>query len=122
MYSRLDYFKEHEFKCKCGICDLDVVMNRQLLVALDSMRKRFGKPIIVNSGIRCPDHNEREGGVPSSSHLKGKAADVKVDNDRDRFQLIKFALEYGVPRIGVGYGYLHLDVDREKNYPRIWLE
>lgn len=122
MYSRLDYFGEHEFECRCRSCVPAVKMDYELLKALDYMRKRFGKPIIVNSGIRCPDHNEREGGVPSSSHLKGKAADVRVDNDRDRFQMIKFALEYGVPRIGVGYGYLHLDVDREKNYPRIWLE
>lgn len=122
MYSRLDYFKEHEFKCKCGVCDLDVVMNRQLLVALDRMRRRFGKPIIVNSGIRCPDHNRGEGGVKNSSHLSGKAADIRVETDRDRFKLIGLAIEMGVPRIGIGLGYLHLDVDKGKNYPRIWLE
>lgn len=122
MYSRLDYFKEHEFKCKCGICDLDVVMNRQLLVALDRMRRRFGKPIIVNSGIRCPDHNRSEGGVKNSSHLSGKAADIRVETDRDRFKLIGLAIEMGVPRIGIGIGYLHLDVDKGKNYPRVWLE
>lgn len=122
MYSRLDYFKEHEFKCKCGICDLDVVMNRQLLVALDRMRRRFGKPIVVNSGIRCPDHNREEGGVKNSSHLSGKAADIRVETDRDRFKLIGLAIEMGVPRIGIGIGYLHLDVDKGKNYPRIWIE
>lgn len=122
MYSRLDYFKEHEFKCKCGICDLDVVMDRRLLVALDRMRKRFGKPIIVNSGIRCPDHNRSEGGVKNSSHLSGKAADIRVKTDRDRFKLIGLAIEYGIPRIGIGLGYLHLDVDTSKNYPRVWIE
>lgn len=122
MYSKLDYFKEHEFKCKCGVCDLDVVMDKRLLIALDRMRRRFGKPIVVNSGIRCPDHNMDEGGVKNSSHLTGKASDIKVETDRDRFKLIGLAIEMGIPRIGIGIGYLHLDVDTSKNYPRVWLE
>lgn len=122
MYSKLDYFKEHEFKCKCGVCDLDVVMDKGLLVALDRMRRRFGKPIIINSGIRCPDHNQDEGGVKNSSHLTGKASDIRVETDRDRFKLIGLAIEMGIPRIGIGLGYLHLDVDTSKNYPRVWLE
>lgn len=122
MYSRLDYFKEHEFRCKCGVCYSSVVMDKKLLIALDRMRKRFGKPIVVNSGIRCPDHNREEGGVKNSSHLSGKAADIRVETDRDRFKLIGLAIEMGVPRIGIGLGYLHLDIDNSKNYPRIWLE
>lgn len=122
MYSKLDYFKKHEFECKCRFCDLDVVMDKRLLVALDRMRRRFGKPIVINSGIRCPDHNADEGGVKNSSHLTGKASDIKVESDRDRFKLIGLAIEMGIPRIGIGIGYLHLDVDTSKNYPRIWLE
>lgn len=122
MYSRLDYFEEHEFQCKCGVCYSSVVMDKKLLIALDRMRRRFGKPIIVNSGIRCPDHNREEGGVKNSSHLSGKAADIRVETDRDRFKLIGLAIEMGVPRIGIGIGYLHLDVDTSKNYPRIWIE
>lgn len=122
MYSKLDFFREHEFKCKCGFCDLDVVMDKRLLVALDRMRRRFGKPIIVNSGIRCAVHNASEGGVGNSSHLTGTASDIQVESDRDRFVLLGLAIEVGIPRIGIGLGYLHLDVDREKNYPRIWLE
>lgn len=122
MYSRLDYFKEHEFRCKCGVCYSSVVMDKRLLVALDRMRSRFGKPIVINSGIRCPEHNREEGGIKNSSHLSGKAADIRVETDRDRFKLIGLAIEYGIPRIGIGSGYLHLDFDKDKNYPRIWLE
>lgn len=122
MYSKLDYFKEHEFKCKCGVCYSSVLMDKRLLIALDRMRKRFGKPIIINSGVRCSDHNQDEGGVKNSSHLYGMASDIKVETDRDRFVLIGLAIEMGIPRIGIGIGYLHLDVDTSKNYPRIWLE
>lgn len=34
-----------------------------------------GLPILVNSGYRCPEVNERVGGVPDSAHIQGYAAD-----------------------------------------------
>jgi len=52
--------------------------NLQALVeqVLDPVRERFGKPIKVNSGFRCPIHNRTVGGVPGSQHVKGEAADI----------------------------------------------
>lgn len=43
---------------------------------LDPARERLGKPIMVNSGYRCPLKNKAVGGVPNSQHLKGEAADI----------------------------------------------
>ncbi len=37
-----------------------------------------GKPVIVDSGYRCPEHNKAVGGAPSSQHLLGNAADIRV--------------------------------------------
>lgn len=43
---------------------------------LDSIREKLGKPILVNSGYRCPVLNKMVGGVANSQHQKGLAADL----------------------------------------------
>lgn len=43
---------------------------------LDPLREKYGKPIRVNSGYRCPRHNLAVCGATASQHMKGEAADV----------------------------------------------
>ena len=43
---------------------------------LDPLREKYGKPIKVNSGYRCPKHNLAVGGAKQSQHMKGEAADI----------------------------------------------
>lgn len=43
---------------------------------LDGIREKYGKPIFISSGYRCPLLNQAVGGVASSQHLKGLAADL----------------------------------------------
>lgn len=43
---------------------------------LDPLREKSGKPIKVNSGYRCPNHNLAVGGATQSQHMKGEAADI----------------------------------------------
>ena len=43
---------------------------------LDPVRERWGVPIYVNSGYRCPELNKLVGGAPNSYHLRGMAADI----------------------------------------------
>jgi len=43
---------------------------------LDPLREKYGKPIRVNSGYRCPKHNLAVGGASRSQHLLGEAADI----------------------------------------------
>lgn len=45
---------------------------------LQVIRDKVGKPVIINSGYRSPDHNKAIGGKPSSYHLKAMAADIRV--------------------------------------------
>ena len=43
---------------------------------LDPIRRRYGAPIIVTSGFRCPALNTAVGGVTNSHHIVGCAADI----------------------------------------------
>ena len=43
---------------------------------LDPIRRRYGAPIIVTSGYRCPALNTAVGGVVNSHHIVGCAADI----------------------------------------------
>ena len=75
----MKWFKEKELCCKCcGQLPPFARENIEALVenVLDPLRERYGKPIIVNSGYRCPKHNKEVGGVKNSQHLKGEAADI----------------------------------------------
>ena len=74
----IKYFKKAEFACKCGkYCngypaEIDLKMVRYA----DAIRERIGKPISINSGLRCKTHNANVGGVSNSQHLYGAAADL----------------------------------------------
>lgn len=43
---------------------------------LQPLRDAWGKPLAINSGYRCKELNAAVGGVPTSQHTKGEAADV----------------------------------------------
>ena len=59
---------------------------------LDPIRRRYGAPIIVTSGYRCPALNTAVGGVANSHHIVGCAADIttgSIENNTMLFALIK---------------------------------
>lgn len=60
------------------ITDWDVRDNIIALVknVLQPLRDAWGGPLKINSGYRCKALNEAVGGVESSQHRKGQAADV----------------------------------------------
>jgi len=43
---------------------------------LDPLRERYGRPIYVTSGYRCPKLNNAVNGAPNSQHMRGEAADI----------------------------------------------
>lgn len=45
---------------------------------MEAVRKLFGKPIEITSGYRNPEINAAVGGVPTSAHALGHAADFHV--------------------------------------------
>lgn len=88
----MKHFSEKEFWCRCSQCQKGdaemgippggmiggVPENVKALVenVLDPLREKYGKPIRVNSGYRCPKHNLAVGGASRSQHLLGEAADI----------------------------------------------
>ena len=54
---------------------------------LDPLRSRYGHPIIVNSGYRCPRLNKAVGGAETSQHVSGEAADIYVADAKGRAEL-----------------------------------
>ncbi|WP_300829507.1 D-Ala-D-Ala carboxypeptidase family metallohydrolase [uncultured Rikenella sp.] len=60
---------------------------------LDPIRAAWGGPIAVNSGYRCPKLNSAVGGVSTSQHLKGEAADITVGSTADNKRLFDKIVE-----------------------------
>ena len=56
---------------------------------LQPLRDAWGKPMHINSGYRCPELNREVGGVPTSQHVKGEAADVACDKPVELARLAK---------------------------------
>lgn len=114
----MKYFSINEFRCKhCGELPPSG-MNPVLLAKLDQLRELASEPIYVNSGYRCPYHNEEVGGVPNSQHVLGNAADISCDG-LTVDQLADLAVEVGMDGIGRYYdqGFVHCDVRDNGNSP-----
>lgn len=64
---------------------------------LDPLREAWGKPITVTSGYRCPALNKAVGGVPTSVHQIGRAADITTGNSVDNRRLYQLAIDLKLP-------------------------
>ena len=71
-----DHFRVREFACKDG-CKY-VLISRILVQILETLRKRIGEEIYINSGFRTPTHNQKVGGNILSYHQYGMAADIRA--------------------------------------------
>lgn len=94
-------FRLDEFKCKCGKCD-PILLDDALVDWLQKIRDHFGKSVNVNSGYRCKAHNSspKVGGNPGSHHMKGMAADIRVQGVTPE-EVARYAESIGIQRIGL---------------------
>jgi hypothetical protein len=114
-------FKLSDFDCKCKRCS-KVLLDDKLVVILQKIRNHFGKNIKINSGYRCAAHNKEVGGSSSSHHLKGMAADIRVEGVEPR-EVARYAESIGVKRIGLYEGaeegnFVHIGSESTKKF---WL-
>ena len=77
----------------------EIVSNLKQLVdyILDPLRERYGKPIKVNSGYRCPALNKAVNGSKSSQHMKGLAADITAGSLKENKILFELVQELKLP-------------------------
>lgn len=68
----------------------EIVDHIEELIAkiLEPLREAYGKPITISSGYRCPKLNQAVGGVATSAHKVGYAADIKVKDIENLFNFV----------------------------------
>lgn len=117
-WSVYKHFTRGEFACKCGCGRAD--MQPLFLGRLQALRMIWGKPMIITSGYRCPDHPVEKAKATPGAHAQGIAADIGVSG-ADAVALLRLALDANFTGIGVqqkGSGrFLHLDI---REHPAIW--
>ena len=64
------------------------------LNVLQPLRTLINKPIRINSGFRCEQVNKAVGGVDTSQHRKGEAADIVTDDLETTFEIIRNQLMF----------------------------
>lgn len=126
-WSKTKYFKngEVEFRCKCG-CGMNE-MDEGYVLKLDALRDRCGFAFIINSGYRCPDHNDKVSSTGRTGpHTTGHASDIRLDRGRV-FIAIREAIVLGFTGLGFqqkgSSRFLHLDdLSNRPNQPRptVW--
>lgn len=96
------YFKKSEFTYSLTAYKLkidnkppkDVDENLDVLMDfLDDVRAAWGSALIVNSGYRSPELNSKLGGVKTSAHPYGYAADLIPANNKKQ-QFFEFFKDY----------------------------
>ena len=113
-----NYFSFTERICPCcGRAD----MKPDFMARLNALRRACGFPFIINSGYRCPDHNQAVGGKVDSAHVKGRAADISCKDSHKRFLIASHAARLGFRRIGIGKDFVHVDDDESLPQDVLWL-
>lgn len=107
------HFKVKEFACK----DLSsvVFIDDYLWTVLDILRTKVGKPVVITSGYRTPPWNEKAGGARYSYHMRGMAADIRVNGMTPK-QIANILNEIVPDECGiiVYKNWVHFDVRKEK--------
>ena len=78
-----------------------VITNLQVLCekVLQPVRDHYARPVVINSGYRCPKLNKAVGSSSKSQHTKGQAADIEVPtfSNKDVAIWISENLSYDMP-------------------------
>jgi len=88
-----------------------LLINEPALDKLQALRDRLGKPLIIRSAYRSPEHNLAVGGAKRSKHMEGAAFDIAMANhDPVVFEAAARAVGF----LGFGFyprsGFMHVDL------------
>lgn len=83
---------------------------------LEPLRQAYGKPIRVNSGYRNMSVNKAVGGVKTSQHMKGEAADIDAGGKSNNRKLAQLIVSLKLPFDQVideaNYSWIHVSYKR----------
>lgn len=111
-------FSPRELACKgTG----SILINEDALDKLQALRTTLGKPLLITSAYRSPEHNRRVGGAKNSYHMQGVAFDVRMENqDPHEFEAAARAAGF----TGIGYypksGFMHIDTGPARTWGTPW--
>lgn len=103
--------------------DMNIVKNLvRLSEFLQQIRNELHLPIIVNSAYRSKEVNEAVGGVSSSYHVKGLAADIKC-KDMDKLLSVLHSHLMDIDQLGIYYNsseqlWYHVGLPEDGKVPR----
>jgi uncharacterized protein YcbK (DUF882 family) len=114
-------FKREEFLCKH--CNAEGI-KEPLVAKIQELRTKYGKPMKITSGYRCPQHPIEVKKATPGAHALGLAADIGVEGAAAH-EVLKLAFELGFNGVGVqqkGTGrFIHLDIrNGELPGPTVW--
>lgn len=93
----------------------------ELMRKLDTIREQCGFPLSITSGLRTlAENNALKDSVSDSSHLSGLACDLACTDSSKRDKLVNVAKANGITRIGIGNGFVHIDIDKSKPQNVMW--
>jgi uncharacterized protein YcbK (DUF882 family) len=90
-------FKREEFLCQH--CQSDGI-KEELVAKIQQLRTKYGKPMRITSGYRCPQHPIEARKAAPGAHALGLAADIGVEG-AEAHRILQLAFEMGFT--GVGY-------------------
>ena len=125
-----EHFTWDELCCRCVNCDQTLGWTEEGLERLEHFRVLFGKPIVPSSSYRCFRHpieeSKDEPGAHNIIEEGNIAIDTLIEGER-AYEMIKVAMEVGVPGIGIkqhmGGRMIHLDWAPSRPHaprPRVW--
>ena len=78
--------------------NIETALKNLIENVLDPLREKWGAPIVVSSGYRCPALNRAVGGATNSQHTKGEAADIRTvsDSREDNMKLLRCLINSGI--------------------------
>jgi uncharacterized protein YcbK (DUF882 family) len=118
-------FSFDEFKCSShgGVKISPVVLD-----FIQAYRNVLGKGVSINSGFRCPEHNNSVSSTGEDGpHTTGYAIDIST-NTQTQYQLLRFAFSYNPQPLGIGVAktFTHIDFcnadmnDKFLVRPNVW--
>jgi uncharacterized protein YcbK (DUF882 family) len=115
-------FSLQEFNSKCGRAIPNNILPNifELAKNLQVLRDAVGKSISITSGYRSPEHNAKIKGAKNSQHIKGAAADIKIQGmtPKEVVLVIEGLIESGKMKqggIGIYPSWVHYDIRGTKS-------